>query len=407
MRQVERERLVLDRAANDYLEPEYWIRDSSAEPVGAVLRQLLSHSSGLPLPDARQFETKPDGRARTLSEYLAEGLQTIWTPGEKLIYSNEGFALLGYLAAQAENEDFESHAQRVLFGPLGMTDSSFTILDDMRPNLAELYGSDASHIERMDMSAVGPAGSLHTTASDLARFALLHLGGGTMEGVRVLSEESVHEMMRLQSTQHPSLPDGFGLGFGVLGEAGRRMVWWDGFVPGATSRLALLPDDGVGVVILTNSQNPLPVQAISQRIFDLLVGPVTLPAEPSEDVINEAIGEYRLIDIMDPAQWYLNLLPIISVEVHDGLLRLGSPFLDGSVTLQPLGSGRYRISGALYEGATVLYEDDHLYVHMLEVQRVSAWGNSTALLTYLALFSALALSLVGIGTHRVIRHLRT
>jgi hypothetical protein len=110
---------------------------------------------------------------------------------------------------------------------------------------------------------------------------------------------------------------------------------------------------------------------------------------------------------MEPAQWYLNMLPIISVDIQDGLLRLGSPFLDGGVTLQPLGSGRYRISGALFEGATVLYEDDHLYVHMLEVRRVSAWGNSTALLIYLALFSALSLSLVGIGVHRVIRRFRT
>jgi CubicO group peptidase (beta-lactamase class C family) len=410
MRQVEHGRLNLDRSANSYLEPEYWIRDASGEPANATLRQLLSHHSGLPVSFSRGMGTKPDGSLRALSEYLSAGLQTVRPPGEKLIYSNEGFALLGYLAAQAENEDFEAHVQRVLLQPLDMTNSSFAITPDMRPNLAELYGdmfADSMALaERVDISAIGPAGSLHTTADDLARFALLHLGGGAFGGVRVLSQTSVQEMMRLQSTQHPSLTDGFGLGFGVQDEPGRRMAWWDGGLPGVSSRLALLPDYGVGIAILTNSGSPLPVHAITRRIFDLLVGPIPSHETHADENMKEVIGEYRLIDMVEPSMWYVDLLPLLSVEAHQGHLKLGSPFFDGNVGLLPLGSGRYRVSGILYDGATVLYEDGHLYMHMIEAQRVAPWGTSTALYTYAAVFCFLLLLLLGFGIFHLVRRLR-
>lgn len=409
MRQVERGRLELDRPANDYLEPAYWIRDSAGEPVAATLRQLLTHSSGLPVSFSKSVETMPDGNVRSLTQYLGEGLQTIRAPGQKLIYSNEGFALLGFLAAQAEKEEFEDHVQRVLLRPLGMPDSSFEVRNEMRPRLAILYGEffdDSARIEPMDISAIGPAGSLHTTADDLARFALLHLGEGSFDGVRIVSKESVQEMMRLQASQHPSQPDGFGLGFGVLNDPQRRMVWWDGGLPGVSSRLALLPDYGVAVAILTNSANPLPVQAISQRIFDLLLGPVQRPIIPIDETVNEVIGEYRLIDMVEPSMWYVKLLPVLAITVEDNSLRLGSPFFEDAVTLQPLGMNQYRVTGVLFDGATALIEDGHLYLHMIEAERVSPWGSSTALFVYVTVLAVLVLALIGFGIFRLIRRIR-
>ena len=72
------------------------------------------------------------------------------------------------------------------------------------------------------------------------------------------------------------------------------MVWWDGGISGVSSRLALLPDQGVAVAILTNSSNPLPAQAISQRVFDLMVGPVPRPEPRTDQAMDQVAGEYRL-----------------------------------------------------------------------------------------------------------------
>ena len=125
MRAVERGKLELDAPANRYLPPERWIRDPRGDPVPATVRQLLNHSSGLPVAFESATVPGPDGRLRTLSEYLAEGLETERPPGEKLVYVNEAFALAGYLAAQAAGSDFDALARRELFEPLAMPDSSF------------------------------------------------------------------------------------------------------------------------------------------------------------------------------------------------------------------------------------------------------------------------------------------
>ncbi|HIL98431.1 MAG TPA: class A beta-lactamase-related serine hydrolase [Pseudomonadales bacterium] len=367
MRQVEENNIQLDNKANDYLKPEFWIRDVSGQPTNATIRQLLSHASGLPFPNSRQFDTRADGKAYTLEEFLSQGLKSTHAPGQTVIYSNEGYALLGYIAAQAYGKDFEDYAQSALLKPLGMVNSSFQIQPHMRENLATLYGElfdDTALATRVDISAVGPAASLHTTADDLARFSLLFLRGGVLNGERLLSQSTITEMLRLQSTIHPDQQDGFGLGFAVIGDPRRPLVGWSGYVPGAISLQILLPNSGIGISILTNAANPGILQTISSRIIDLLLGPVKLPEPVVDESLDQLESEYRLAEFPP--------IPVISVEKSDGLLRLGSPFHDGSITLYPLGSGRFW-SPDLF-GATVLSKNDRLYLHMFELQRVSPWG---------------------------------
>ena len=122
--------------------------------------------------------------------------------------------------------------------------------------------------------------------------------------------------------------------------------------------------------------------------------------------MDEVTGEYRLMDMTEPSIWYVTPFSLLAVTVHNGSLELGSPFIDGSVTLRPLGSGRYRVGGISFGGATVLIEDDHLYLHMLEAQRVSPFLGSTALIIYGAVFVLLILSLIVFGIFRLIRRLR-
>jgi CubicO group peptidase (beta-lactamase class C family) len=385
MQQVERGRLDLDTPANRYLEPALRVRDTSGAEVPVTLRQLLSHTSGLPVAwSGIHFD--PGDPPVSIEEHLSDRLRIINPPGERIVYANDAFALAGLLAARAAGRDFETLAQESLLRPLGMSSSSFAPGPALRERLAAAYGAMGGGDDRTDhadVGAVAPAGSLVTTAGDLVQLARLVLDEGEIDGVPLLEPESVREMLRLQARGHPELEEGFGLGFGVREKPGRKTAWWDGGLPGAASRLIVLPDDGVGVVLLSNLAGNGPVSVLSRRIIELLLGEETLPAvRLAEAEMDRFTGTYRPIDMLDPETPFLDLLFNVQVVLGDDVLEMRVPMLGETALLRPLAPRRFRLEGGLFDGATVLFEDDRLYAHMMVARRVAPWETATAFFAY-------------------------
>ena len=135
MQQVERGRLDLEAPANQYLEPALRIRDADGTEVPATIRQLLNHTSGLPVAWSG-IHLDPDDPPVSIEEHLTDRLQIINPPGERLVYANDAFALAGLLAARVAGKDFENLAQESLLRPLGMSSSSFTPGPALRERLA-------------------------------------------------------------------------------------------------------------------------------------------------------------------------------------------------------------------------------------------------------------------------------
>ncbi len=408
MQQVEKGRLDLDTSVNNYLEPPFWVRDAAGEPAPVTLRQLLSHNSGLPVTWGGIIAW--GNPVPTLEEYLRQGQRTIHPPGERLVYANNAFALAGYLAAKVAGESFPEHARRALLEPLGMSHSTFESPWQLEGSLAaaygDVFGGGSDRTRHVDTTAIGPAGALITTAPDLARFALMLLAGGELDGVRILRPESVAEMMRLQVRAHPELDVGFGLGFGVIERPGRRVVWWDGSLSGAAARLALLPDARVGVVVLSNLANNDPSSVTARRILEVLVPPETAPSyRPTEEELDRLVGLYRTVNFIDPEKWYFEFLMAFSVTRDGNTLVLSSP-VTGETTLLPVGPKRFRIRGSMFDDSTVLWDGDSMYVGFVETRRISRWQSPTALLVYAAVVGLLLVGVLGWGTWRTVRRLR-
>jgi CubicO group peptidase (beta-lactamase class C family) len=408
MREVERGRLSLDAPVNEHLPRERQVRDASGKPVGVTLRQLLSHSSGLPVSWSG-IQRDPDEEPRTLDSQLAHGLVTMRAPGEKLIYSNDGFALAGWLAAQAEGTSYEALAQRAIFDPLGMRHSSFAPPAAAGPALAAAYGGlmgAKGRVSHQTASAVAPAGALLTTASDLARFGLACLGRGEIDGVRVLDASSVEQMMRLRARAHPRLPEGFGLGFGVREVPGRKLVFWDGGLAGAASRLALLPEHGVGVAVLSNLADNAPVTRAGNRILELLV-----PSQPTRSDVDVAAirtlaGTYRMVDMVDPRFWFLEWLSNLRLQPDDGGLGLSSPLPGPPGRLVPVGPDLFRVEGTRLDGAFARFEGDRLLLAFLEARRIPFWQSARAIYAYAGAVGLALLALLVLGAVRLARRRR-
>jgi hypothetical protein len=129
---------------------------------------------------------------------------------------------------------------------------------------------------------VAAAAAIYSTAQDMARYARLYLNGGVVDGRRLIGEANMHELFAPQ-TVIPITPIAaplaaltpkflaYGLGWFVRDYFGHRLVYHSGGVDGMTSLLIMLPDDGIGVVVLTNQQEGI-LGPAAFGVVDALLG---------------------------------------------------------------------------------------------------------------------------------------
>jgi hypothetical protein len=213
-------------------------------------------------------------------------------------------------------------------------------------------------------------------------------------------------MTRLQARAHPRMPAGFGLGFGVDEAGERKLVWWDGGLAGAASRLALLPDRGVGVALLSNLSDNAPIAVASRRILEE-IAPVRAAAPPADGDADTHVGTYALRDVVDPSARYLEWFADLRVSRDGDSLWLSSPLAREPSRLVPLGGGLYRISGAsMLDGVAVLFADDRVYAGFVSGERISFWRTGRALAIYAAVAGLALLGALGFGIVRLVRRRR-
>lgn len=198
-------------------------------PRGVTIRDLLTHTSGVP-------DTPPPGYT-DLDKHpeftLAEAVKVIggrplsFPPGSKWAYSNAGMTTLGRLVEVVSGKPYDAFLQERLFGPLGMVDTTFYPTADQAKRVATVYDRKEKELRALDWSRSvptratrpSPAGGLFSTADDLAKLYQMMLARGTVAGHRYLTEESVDAMTRLQTGDlKTGFVDGmgFGLGWGVV-----------------------------------------------------------------------------------------------------------------------------------------------------------------------------------------------
>lgn len=165
---------------------------------GAItLRHLLLHVSGLPADTAMsQFE---HGREEAIRGICEAKLRA--APGVKSIYSDIGFILLEEVVRRVTGKELPDFAREAVFGPLGMKDTAFVPSGELKARAAWTEEVDGEwragvvHDPRaFRLGGVAGHAGLFSTADDLARYARAILGGGQVEGQRVLSARSVAAM---------------------------------------------------------------------------------------------------------------------------------------------------------------------------------------------------------------------
>lgn len=242
--------------------PGFALRDARVT-TELSLRDVLSHRSGI--DEAAELLWLGTGYdqgevlARLAAVPQAAPLRSTFT------YSNVLYSAAGQLIARSAGASWQEVIRKRLLEPAGMSDSTPTLPQAAVGNVARPHAEHDGAlrvIAARDVANIAPAAALHSSASDLARWLLLLLGRGELEGRRVLEAKTVDTLLTpqllvgLAPWQKSLYPESHflahGLGFMLQDYRGRMVAWGTGGIDGYACSLALLPEERLGVVVLTN-----------------------------------------------------------------------------------------------------------------------------------------------------------
>ena len=202
---------------------EHMLLKRPAHPI--TVKNVLSHTSGLPFSSPLEQPTLDllplAARVRSYAMLALE-----FEPDSKYQYSNAGINTAGRIIEVVSGMPYEQFMEQRLFKPLGMKDTTFWPSSRQVRRLAKSYKANAAKtgLEETTITQLRypltdrtrqpmPAGGLFSTASDVARFCLMILNGGELDGKRYLSEAAVKQMTSRQTPD--ALTENYGLGWGT------------------------------------------------------------------------------------------------------------------------------------------------------------------------------------------------
>ena len=302
MRAVEAGKLELDAPVNQYLPTELQVPDDGFEqPI--LVRHLLTHSPGFEDRFAGiLFIFEPEALV-PLETFLRDYRPRRVRPaGAISSYSNYGTALAGAVVASVEDLPWQDLLERDILGSLGLARTTgrepYPARADLPAPLPAALARDiadgfrwngVAHVER-DFELItqaAPAGAMSASAGDIARYMLLLLGDGTLDGVTVFGPSTA----RAFRTPMTSLPLGVGAldagFFDVQLPGGFRGYGHGGATTAFFSNMLVLPELNLGIFATTNTDGGGAVaNALAGRIVEHFYAPPrAAPAGPAPELV--------------------------------------------------------------------------------------------------------------------------
>lgn len=258
------------------------------------VRDLLAHRSGLSLGagDLLYWPT-----TNYSNREVAERLRYVPIKGgfrEQYAYDNILFGVAQLVIEQASGMPYEKFLRTRIFAPLDMDRTRFNSDrlepgDDVATGYAKADFSQLQPAPRMTWSNVAGAGGIYSSVNDMAKWVRVQLDGGVISGEgaqakRLFAEarqRSMWSMLTPIPVSKPPVPElaaavpnfaGYGEGWSLSDYRGRKLVWHTGGWPGMVSRVTLVPEQKLGVIVLTNQEVGAAFNAVTLRALDMQLG---------------------------------------------------------------------------------------------------------------------------------------
>lgn len=278
-----------------------------------TIRHLLTHTSGI-----KSYTGLDTWRPKMTLDLTDEELLALFkdepfdfAPGERYRYNNSAFYMLGMVVGEAGGTTYRKYVEGHLFGPLGLTRSSYCDERRIIPGRAEGYEVVEGQLMNdayLSMNQPGAAGALCSTVLDLLSWS------SSLRAGRVVSAAS-YEQMTTSATLSDGSPTGYGFGLGLGSLEGNPRVSHGGGINGFNTMLAHYPDSDLDVVVLSNTSGLHPGR-IAETIAKWVHG-IEVPAVLDEQLSVEQLGTYVGVYELRPGFE-------LTVSVRDGQLFSGA-----------------------------------------------------------------------------------
>ena len=251
---VERGLIDLDKPANEYIGPAK-LTSFAGTADDATVRRILFHTSGLPMY-WNIFDVAGQYRPPDMDEAIRRYGILVTAPGERYCYSNFGYGILDHIITGVSGMDYADFMKKEVFGPLGMTRTSVLVDSSLIGHVARLYDEKHQSLGFCDFTHRG-ASAVLSSAHDLVRYGMFHLKERIPGQMPILQEETIDRLHRETDPRISEIKDTIGFeyllgSFGGVDIGGYRIDVCTGSMPGASSRLALVPSKNLVTVVLCN-----------------------------------------------------------------------------------------------------------------------------------------------------------
>lgn len=319
-------------------EVEFENRWEETDPVRIV--HLLEHTTGwddIHLRDYANEDPRPDNLAAALA-HDPDSRTSRWRPGTRMAYCNAGPAVAAFVIAKIVGEPFEDWAEREVLRPIGMARSSYFLTDEVKRTQAKLYQQDGVTPFPYWHIALRPAGSVNSSARDMAAYVRFHLRRGQVgpddAPMALLTAEEFDrlEHPRTNLAAAVGLTVGYGLhNYSSVDDAGFVWQGHNGGVQGGASDFSYLPAHGVGYSFLVNGVTDGGFPEIAKLLRRYLTQDLPAPADsrPSEARIPDHLADSHTgfylpisprVELIAPLE---RVFGVARFKVVDGAARFG------------------------------------------------------------------------------------
>ncbi|MDE3045483.1 MAG: serine hydrolase [Verrucomicrobiota bacterium] len=254
---MEEGKLYWDQPVVDIL-PEFRVWDQYATQ-SLTLRDLVTHRSGLPRHDFMWYNSLLS-REEILKRLRY--LEPACDIRERYNYNNLMYMTAGIAMERVSKKSWEEIIAEKILKPLEMKDTNFSIAEmEKASNYASPHFEKNDKLKRVpfrDFTSIAPGSSMNSNVNDMVHWLQMFLAEGVYNGKPLLSPAMIQEI-EAPSVIVSGYPDNkeallnaYGLGWYISSYRGRYHLRHDGGVDGFTAAISLLPQDGIGIIVLAN-----------------------------------------------------------------------------------------------------------------------------------------------------------